>query len=300
MKNISLLIVLLLTLITPHVLHRASAASIDVQLGEHSVDVRVESRLFQNMTELSETRIEVSGQDLELAQAAFQEALRVNKPDLSISSLSIDIVSNQIWLNVTAKFTLNGALDSGKDTSKADLGWLPFKVTSDLKVNNLSYNLVGSEYLRPYVEKLPNQTGIKYFSPIFTPITAQMAANTAGNVTIFDLQAVKESVSSWPRTFDLNAQTTVWNRIDTKSLDLRILMETVNVSRTVYSYVNTSARVLVKGHALAFGNTVVVEKPSGGQEKIMIGTFAGFVALSIAFRYYGRKIMARSRKGAVR
>ena len=276
--------------------HRASGAGIDVQLGERSVDVKVESRLFQNMTELPETRIELTGQDISQAQSAFQEALRAKKPDLSISSFSIDIVSSKIWLNVTAKFTLDGALDAGQDTSKADLSWLTFKVTSDLKAENLSYNLVGSKLFRPYIERLPNQTGIRYFSPIFTPITAQMAANTAGNFTIFYLQAVGENVSSWPRTFDLDTQTTVWKRADTKDLDLRILIETVNVSKTFYTYTNTSARVSVRGHALTFEDTVVVEKPSGRQEIIMIGTFVGFVALSIVAHYYGRRIMTRSRK----
>ena len=296
LRNRLLLAVLLLVLVAFQVPHRASGAGIDVQLGERSVDVKVESRLFQNMTELPETRIELTGQDISQAQSAFQEALRAKKPDLSISSFSIDIVSSKIWLNVTAKFTLDGALDAGQDTSKADLSWLTFKVTSDLKAENLSYNLVGSKLFRPYIERLPNQTGIRYFSPIFTPITAQMAANTAGNFTIFYLQAVGENVSSWPRTFDLDTQTTVWKRADTKDLDLRILIETVNVSKTFYTYTNTSARVSVRGHALTFEDTVVVEKPSGRQEIIMIGTFVGFVALSIVAHYYGRRIMTRSRK----
>lgn len=300
LKNRLLLTVLLLALVIFHTPHKASGASIDVQLGEHSVDVRVESRLFQNMTELPETRVEVTGPDLSEAQAAFQEALRTKKQDLSISSFSIDISSNQMWLNVTAKFTLDDALDSSQDTLKADLRWLPFKVSSDLKAGSLSYNLVGSKQLRPYVERLPNQTGIKYFSPTFTPITAQMAANTAGNATIFDLQAIRENVSYWPRSFDLNTQTTVWNRMENKNLDLRILIETVNVSKTFYSYMNTSARVSVRGHALAFGDTVVVERTSGRQELMMIGAFAGFVALSAVAHFYGRKILARSRKGAIR
>jgi len=295
-----LLTVLLLVLVTYQMPHIASAASIDVQLGEHSVDVRVESRLFQNMTEFPETRIELTGQDISQAQSAFQDALRAKKPDLSISSFSIDIISSKIWLNVTAKFTLDGALDAGQDTTKADLHWLTFKVPSDLKVENLSYNLVGPKLLRPYIERLPNQTGIKYYSPIFTPITAQMAADTAGNFTIFDLQAVGQNVSSWPRPFDLDTQTTIWKRADTKDLDLRILIETVNVSKTFYTYTNTSARVSVRGHALAFEDTVVVEKPSGRQEIMMIGTFVGFVALSVVAHYYGRRIMARPRKGATR
>jgi hypothetical protein len=173
-------------------------------------------------------------------------------------------------------------------------------VPSDLKVENLSYNLVGPKLLRPYIERLPNQTGIKYYSPIFTPITAQMAADTAGNFTIFDLQAVGQNVSSWPRPFDLDTQTTIWKRADTKDLDLRILIETVNVSKTFYTYTNTSARVSVRGHALAFEDTVVVEKPSGRQEIMMIGTFVGFVAFSVVAHYYGRRIMARPRKGATR
>ncbi|MEM2943100.1 MAG: hypothetical protein QXT81_06725 [Candidatus Bathyarchaeia archaeon] len=275
---------------------RASGASIRINLGEDSIEVQIESKLFQNMTEFPEKRIEVVGQDLLEAQGAFQEALNAKRPELKVSSLFIGIVSSHVWLNVTARFALEGALDSAQDTLRVDLGWLPFKVTSDLRSGNLSYNLVGLKQLRPYVEGLSNQTGVRYFSPIFTPITADMAANTAGNVTIFDLQGLKGKIDSWPRSFNLDSRTTSWKVAETKSLDLRIQIETVNFSKTVYSYTNTSATISVSGHALAVEDTVIVEKPSGRQEQVMLGTFAGFLILSVAMHFYGRRMMARSRK----
>jgi hypothetical protein len=275
---------------------RVSGASIKIELGEDSLQVQIESRLFQNMTEFPEKTVEVTGKDLSEARDAFQEALNARRPELRLSSLSIEILSSHVWLNVSARFALEGALDSAQDTLRADLGWLPFKVTSDLRSGNLSYNLVGLRQLRPYVEGLSNKTGVRYFSPIFTPITAQMAANTAGNVTIFDLQGLEGKIDSWPRSFNLDNQTTTWKVVDAKSLDLRIQVETANVSKTVYSYTNTSAMVSVRGHALAIGDTVIFEKPSGRQELAMISTVAGFMVLSVVMHCYGRRAMARSRR----
>ncbi|MBS7622893.1 hypothetical protein KEJ39_04360 [Candidatus Bathyarchaeota archaeon] len=298
--NRRLLMTFLLLALLSFQVPRASGASVRIELGEDSLDVQIESRLFQNMTDFPEKRVNVTGQDLLEAQDAFQEALRDKRRELRVSSLTIDIASSRVWMNVTARFALDGALDSDQDTLRADLGWLPLKVTSDLRSGNLSYNLVGLNQLRPYIEGLTNQTGVKYFSPIFTPITAQMAANTAGNVTIFDLQGLEGKIDSWPRSFDLDSQTTTWRVAETKSLDLRIQIETVNVSKTVYSYTNTSARISASGHALAFGDTVIVEKPSGRQELAMVSTLAGFLILSIAAHYYGRRMTARSRRRASR
>jgi hypothetical protein len=177
-----------------------------------------------------------------------------------------------------------------------NLSWIRFKVTSDLKAENLSYNLIGRRYLLPIVASLSNETGVKYYSPVFTPITPEIAAATAGNVSTFDFSGVPSNISSWPKSFDANSRMTSWATLARKALDLKIVFETANVSKTLYCYTVNIAKITVQGHGSSFGDTVIVEASTGIQEVGMLGTIVGLAALGFVAHYYGRKAVKDSKK----
>jgi hypothetical protein len=290
------LLCLLLAFACSQALGQVKAAGIEIEVREHDLAVTIDSSLFQNMTKLPEGKTVLSGSDLNEAKLAFQEALRLKTPTLDISSLSIAVSSNAVWLNVSAQFTIDGASKVERDAMWTDLNWLPYRVSSDLKAGNLTFNLVGSKYLQPIVQSLYNKTGVKFFSPAFTPIIPQIAVSTAGNFSTFDFHSIVENVSSWSKSFDINSKRTLWERPSKKTLDLRIQIETENVSKTLYAFSNTYARVSTEGHSAAFGDTIVVEKSNGTWEVMMLGALAGFLGLAVVTYYYERRIMRSFRR----
>ena len=242
-----------------------------------------------------------------MAKSAFEDGLnaQARKP-LKISSLSIYVRSNDSWLNVSTIVDLDGISSSENEVISTDLSWIPFKVISDLKVGNLSYNLVGEEYLRPAIyelanqsepgHELANQSNVNFFSPFYTPITASMAMNVAGNVSTFDLGQISTNFTSWSKYFNENSFTTSWNLPSRTILDLRVQITSENASdaRTeaaFYSYTDAYATVSIPGHGIIVDHSVIYENSSSRYSIIMLTIIIVLIALVIVSRFVGKRLM---------
>jgi hypothetical protein len=281
-------------------------SGIEVDINNEKVNVIIESRLYQNITKFPETDTNVVGSELEMAKFAFEDALKVQEQNLEISNLSIYVISDDSWLNVTAIFELNGISSSDNEVVSTDLSWIPFTVVSDLKVGNLSYNLAGEKYLRPAIyelanqsapgHELANQSNVNFFSPYFTPITTTMAMNVAGNVTTFDFTSVSTNFSSWNKHFDENSFMTSWNYPARKKLDLRVQITSENVTdiRTgtaFYSYTDTYASVSIPGYGIIVDNFITYENSTSKYSIIMLSIIIILIGLIIVSHYAGKRIM---------
>ncbi|MCW4043681.1 MAG: hypothetical protein NWE90_08165 [Candidatus Bathyarchaeota archaeon] len=314
MKNLKttfFLGILLVLLVIGNTSNYVSGSSIEVGIDDIEVKVMIESKLYQNMTKFPETDTDISGSELNMAKSAFEDALKIQteKP-LKISSLSIYVKSNDSWLNVSAIFDLDGVSSSENEVISTDLSWIPFKVVSDLKVGNLSYNLVGEEYLRPAIYELANQSdldhevanqsNVNFFSPFYTPITTSMAMNIAGNVSTFDLGQVSTNFTSWNKFFDENSFTTSWNLPTRTILDLRAQITSENASdvRTgtaFYGYADAYATVSIPGHGVIVDHSVICEDSSSRYSIIMLTVIIVLIALVIVSRYFGKRLMKTKR-----
>lgn len=286
-----LLAILLLGVSLPQV-SKVAGATIEIGIKDHTSSVVVKSSLFQNMTKFPQTNIDIAGAALLEAQSAIQDALKSKRATIKASSLAIRVESSSDWINTTTSFSVDGFTRPEKDNTWMNLSWIRFKVTSDLKAENLSYNLIGQRYLLPFVASLSNKTGMKYYSPFFTPITPEIAVATAGNVSTFDFSGVPSNISSWPKSFDADSRMTTWATPARKAVDLRIAVEMANVS----CYTINIAKITVQGLGSSFGDTVIVEASTGIQEVGMLGTIVGLAALGFVAHYYGRKAVKDSKK----
>jgi hypothetical protein len=293
--KVMLLAILLLGVSLPQV-SKVTGATVEIGIKDHTSSVVVKSSLFQNMTKLPQTNIDISGAALLEAQSAIQDALKSRRPTLNASSLAIRVESSKDWINTTTSFSVDGFTRPEKDTTWMNLSWIRFKVTSDLKAENLSYNLIGQRYLLPFVASLSNKTGMKYYSPVFTPITPEIAVATAGNASTFDFSEVPSNISSWAKSFDANSRMTSWATPARKAVDLRIVVEMANVSKTLYCYTINIVKITVQGYGSSFGDTIIVEASTGIQEVGMLGTIVGLAALGFVAHYYGRKAVKGSKK----
>ncbi|MFC1506979.1 hypothetical protein ACFLQ6_07910 [Thermoproteota archaeon] len=314
MKNlirVYLFNILLILLVTGSNLNYASGSSLEVEIDDGEAKVLIESILYQNITKFPEIDTNISGSELNIAKSAFEDALNVQAQEpLKISSLSIYVKSNDSWLNVSATFELDGISSVENDVISTDLSWIPFKVISDLKVGNLSYNLVGEEYLRPAIyelanqsapgHELANQSNVNFFSPFYTPITTSMAMNIAGNVSTFNLDHFSTNFTSWGKYFDENSFTTSWNLPTRTILDLRVQIKSENASdlRTgveFYSYTDTYATVSIPGQGVIVDHSVIYENSSNRYSIIMLTSIIVLISLVIVSRYAGKRLMNTKR-----
>lgn len=307
MKNTRLVFlfsILLILLVTGNTLNYASGSSIEVEIDDGEAKVLIESKLYQNITKFPETDTNISGSELNMAKSAIEDALTVQaRKPLKISSLSIYVKSDDSWLNVSAIFELDGVSSSENDVISTDLSWIPFKVISDLKVGNLSYNLVGEEYLQPAIYDLSNQSGVNFFSPFYTPITTPMAMNIAGNVSTFDLGQVSTNFTSWNKYFDENSFTTSWNLPARTTLDLRVQITSENASdirtgSTFYSYTDAYATVSIPGHGVIVDHSVIYENSSSRYSISILTVIIVLIALVIVSRYVGKRLMKTSKRAS--
>lgn len=303
--------ILLILLVTGSNLNYASGSSIEVEIDDGEAKVLIESILYQNITKFPEIDTNISGSELNIAKSAFEDALNVQaRKPLKISSLSIYVKSNDSWLNVSATFELDGISSVENDVISTDLSWIPFKVISDLKVGNLSYNLVGEEYLRPAIyeianqsapgHELANQSNVNFFSPFYTPITTSMAMNIAGNVSTFDLDQFSTNFTSWSKYFDEKSFTTSWNLPTRTILDLRVQITSENASdlRTgaeFYSYTDAYATVSIPGQGVIVDHSVIYENSSNRYSIIMLTSVVVLISLVIVSRYAGKRLMNTNR-----
>jgi hypothetical protein len=288
-------------------LNYASGSSLEVEIDDGEAKVLIESILYQNITKFPEIDTNISGSELNIAKSAFEDALNVQAQEpLKISSLSIYVKSNDSWLNVSATFTLDGISSVENDVISTDLSWIPFKVISDLQVGNLSYNLVGEEYLRPAIyelanqsapgHELANQSNVNFFSPFYTPITTSMAMNIAGNVSTFNLDQFSTNFTSWSKYFDEKSFTTSWNLPTRTILDLRVQIKSENASdlRTgaeFYSYTDTYATVSIPGQGVIVDHSVLYENSSNRYSIIMLTGIIVLISLVVLSRYAGKRLM---------
>ncbi|MBS7626215.1 hypothetical protein KEJ51_04135 [Candidatus Bathyarchaeota archaeon] len=295
MTNKIIATVVMLLIYLSSVAHPVEAASIEVRVMDRYLEVKVESKTFQNMTAMNEASIHVSGIDLEQAEQALRNSLLKDYPTREISNVSIMITSNNVWLNLTIQFNLKGAIRIDRDVKRVDLSWISFKVKEDLRANNISYNLVGQKYLQPFMRSFSNESEVKYYSPIYTPVDSKLAANIAGNITSIDLTSIESKVSSWVREFDADSKTTIWKTVVGKLIDLRAEVKSGNVSRNFYCYTESNARVSINGYGVAIDGTLLVETSQNTQATLMLMTIVGLASITSAVYCYEIKLRRRLR-----
>jgi len=300
-KRIFFFSILLILLVTGSNLKYTSGSSLEVEIDDGEAKVLIESILYQNITKFPETDTNISGSELNIAKSAFEDALNVQaRKPLKISSLSIYVKSSDSWINVSTTFELDGVSYSENEVISTDLSWIPFKIISDLKVGNLSYNLVGEEYLRPTIYILSNQSGVNFFSPFYTPITTPMAMNIAGNVSTFNFEQFSTNFTSWSKYFDEKSFTTSWNLPTRTILDLRVQIIDENATgvgteAAFYSYTDAYVTVSIPGHGVIVDHSVICENSSSRYSIIMLTVISVLFSLVIVSRYVGKRLMKTKR-----
>ena len=288
----------------------ASASQVTISVDAQHVHALYSLSLVQNITSLPSLTTNIDSASEPSVSAAFANALRAAYPPASASNFTLGVTTDGRNLNLTCTMDVVGVSQRNGDTLTANMTWLPFDVNSDLRVQNFSFNTVGSRYFKSVVAyyanasrfvSLPNSTitGVTFFVN-GTSIGPPAAVNYAGNFTTLKFDSLNPYVGGWNRTFTLTNNTTTFRYFPSQllSLDMRIQRKSVTTDYVArYGYV---AAISVPGVGRAQGNVILVDVGTGEIEwamaAIVVVAVLSAIGVQILFRKSKRRIAKFQKK----
>ena len=297
-KAIPIFIIILGSLLVP--VH-ASQVTMTVRSG--TIGSKMTLAFYQNMTRFPMRTATLDGTTDPTLMDSFTKALKAADPVAGISQVGINLTSTANWLNITASMDVSGVTVQTGDILNTTTTWKSYYIANDLRSGNVSFNAVGSRYLRPVYDYYVNATrfvgkpnatitGVSFFSNNNTVLAGDEAANQAGNLTLFDFRPLNVSLSQWNYTYNLQNDTTSWRftpaPIISSSIKFTKGLNNTSVILADYSY---GAEVVVRGLARSHGDEVLVDVGSGNRELVMAGivTLTIILAVCVQLLYRGRK-----------
>lgn len=295
-------------LLLPWSVAGAHASSIDYAIHDDKVSVVLSLQFFQNATSMPNLNVTFTGQPAQNLTIALEESLRKKISNISVSSLSGGLASAKGWINSTVRFEVAGASGRKGDSLIVNCSWIPFNVSRDLRLGNLSYNLIGATHVKPAFQKYVdydkpplNETisNVAYLSGK-DEVSARLAVDKAGNATLLDFRNLAASVQGWYRTYDLTKDATKWINNPGPAVDLTMTVTPRNgTSFVVHAFYSYNATVSLDGLAQAEGDTVRIDAYGGFKALLMLAvivvSFAVAVMASWSYRSRRRQ-MPRRRK----
>jgi len=270
---------------------RASQVTMTIHNG--TIGTKMTLSFHQNMTQLPNQMTTVDGATDSMLKQSFTNALSAIDPAATASQVTLAISSSAYWMNVTGSVDISGVTVQNGDLMNTTTTWKSYYINTDLRAGNLSFNRVGSRYLRPiydyyfnatrYIGK-PNATinGVTFFSNNDTSISGDQAANVAGNLTLFDFRPLNVSLNQWNYTYNLQNDTTVWRYSPAPLLSSSIkVTKGLNNTSTIFADYGYSAEVVTAGLARSQGDRILVDIGSGTRELIMAGVVVVAIVVAI-------------------
>jgi len=257
----------------------------------------------QNMTQLPSTTTTLDGATDSTLMESFTNALKATDPLATVSQVTVAISSKSNWLNVTTSVDVSGVTVQNGDLMNTTTAWKSYHVDNDLRSGNLSFNTVGSRYLRPVYDYYVNATryigrpnatinGVTFLANNDTSIAGDQAANQAGNLTLFDFRPLNVSLNQWNYTYNLQNDTTTWHYSPAPIISSTIkVIRGLNSTSVIFADYGYSAEVVVTGLARSQGDGVLVDVGSGTRALIMVGVVIldVIVAIWIQLLYRARR-----------
>ena len=284
------------------------ASSVNYAIHGGKVTVELSLQFFQNVTAMPSVSQTFSGAASQSLSSAIEGSLRNEARSASVSSLSGDLKSTGNWINTTIRFDISGISTQNGSLLNLNCSWIRFKVANDLKLGDLSYNLIGATYIKPTFEKYADfqiaplnatVSGVVYRLDTLD-VTPEVAAQKAGNATLLDFSYVSPPVEEWKMSFNLTQASTTWTYAPVPAVAMQMAV-TPKVGAAFhldasYAY---NATLSVDGFAHVHADTITTDVSSGYEPLLMlavvIATFAVAVATSWVYRSR-RKQLPRRRK----
>ena len=267
----------------------AEASEVSIQIQTDGVMVKIESSIYQNMTDFPALSLSLSGENLTDASNKLESALRAKCQQASVKELSMNVTSNTGWMNVSVRLEVVGVQSRKGDVLDINCTWKSFIIEQDIRVGNVSLNLVGQNCILPQVERYGNRTETIFYKRGTMPMTLPMARDEAGNATLFDFSSFELPIEKWSKTYNFSTQSTTWKFSAQPTLDLLVKFKEDNATKHVRAQIDPRATITAIGHATAKGDIITLDLGQGFSEVTMIGIVIALFAIAIFARIQRRK-----------
>lgn len=283
-----------------------SGANVSITFDKDQVQARMILSVHQNMTRFPDKSTTLDASRDPTISSAINKAFRDANSSASPSTLTIGVVSAATWLNLTLVMNLGGVSERRGDIVYANMTWKAFRTLVDLRVDNFSYNTLGSRYFRPVIdfyvnasqiEARPNATvqGVTFFVNGTQSVAGTTEANQVGNFTVLDFRSLSVPLDQWNQTYSLSNNTTTWRYTPPTILNASVRVSQANRTFTIFSLYAYDAQIMATGLVRAQGDMLRADVGTGQLEWIMTSVVVLSVALALV-----AQILFRRRKKAVR
>jgi hypothetical protein len=286
----------------------AHASSVNYAIHDGKVSVELSLQVYENATAIpivSEKFTDAAAQNL---SSAIENSLKSKADNISISSLSGELRSGSDWINVSIRFDVTGVASQSGNLLNVNCSWVRFKVPDDLRLGNVSYNLIGGTYIKPMFEKYvdfakaPLNETIQSVMYLTGQVDTEgpLAAESAGNMILLDFSNILPPIANWENTYDVTSSSTVWSYDLAPPEDLTMTVVPIEGAQfTAHAFYKYNATLSVAGLAQAQADIIGIDVSSGLEPLLMfvmvLVTFV--IALGASWTYRSRrKQLPRRRK----
>jgi len=284
----------------------AFASNVTVTVNAQKVHAEYSLSLVQNVTKLPIITGTLDSNSGTNASTVFTQAMRSIEPSATPSNLQIAFASGTRNLTLMCSMDVQGVSQMKGDILTANMTWMSFNVSSDVRAQNLSLNTIGRSYFRSVVAYYGNAssfvgrpnatiTGVTFFVN-GTSVSSPAAENYAGNFTTMSFGSISTDISGWNRTYTLTNNTTTWRYFPPQLLnfDMRISRKS-NVTTDYTAKYGYNVTISVPGVGRAQGHTLLVDVGTGQTEWAMAAIVILVVisAISVQLLFRGRRKKAK-------
>lgn len=286
----------------------AHASSVNYTIHDGKVSVELSLQVYENATAIPIVSEKFTGAAAQNLSSAIEKSFKSTAENISISSLSGELRSGSDWINVSIRFDVNGVASQSGNLFNINCSWVRFKVSDDLRLGNVSYNLIGGTYIKPIFEKYVDFAKAPLNETIQTVryLTGQgdtegpLAVESAGNMVLLDFGNIVPPVANWEKTYNFTRSSTVWSYDLAPPEDLTMTVVPIEGTQfTTHAFYKYNATLSVAGLAQAQADVIRIDVSSGLEPLLMfvivLVTFVIAVGASWTYRSR-RKQLPRRRK----
>ena len=256
----------------------AHASSVNYTIHDGKVSVELSLQVYENATAIPSVSEKFTGAAAQDLSSAIEKSLKSTADNISISSLSGELRSGSDWINVSVRFDVTGVASRSGNLLNVNCSWVRFKVSDDLRLGNVSYNLIGGTYIKPMFEKYVdfakpplNETvrSVRYLTGQ-VDTEGPLAVGSAGNMMLLDFSYLSPPIANWAKAYDVTSSSTVWSYDLAPPADLTMTVVPIEGAQfTAYAFYKYNATLSVAGLAQAQADIIRIDVSSGLEPLLM-------------------------------
>jgi hypothetical protein len=284
----------------------AHASSVNYTIQDGKASVELSLQVYENATAVPIVSEKFTGVAAQNLSSAIEKSLKSKADNISISSLSGELRSGSDWINVSIRFDVTGVASQSSNLLNVNCSWVRFKVSDDLRLGNVSYNLIGGTYIKPVFEKYvkfaeaPLNETIKTVTYLTGQVDTEgpLAVESAGNMVLLDFSSILPPIANWEKTYDVTRSSTVWSYDLAPPEDLTMTVVPIEGAQfTAHAFYKYNATLSVAGLAQAQVDVIGTDISSGLEPLLMfvmvLVTFVVAVGASWTYRSRRRQLPRR-------